>query len=325
MADRPWNSDALAGDAWFRIGNFDVTTSALIPFVGAVSMLVYGIDQSLFRLLEFESLLVTDGQLWRLVTWPIPNPPDIFVVLGLFLFYLWGTQIERILGRIKFLVFVALLTVVPAVLFSLVQIVFNITGSIRQQFLLFGTSLVGGVRLLEIGLLVVVAISSPHMKFFFGIPARVMAAVFVAIDLLRFLGDRLWGPLWFEVAVIVVAVLLMKPFGLGEHVPRWVPAVPIPGLAKVGATRGPKRATTARSATRRTSKGAVVTGPWGERGTGTATDAAPSATRAGLNRNDREEVDRLLDKIAASGMGSLSAAERQQLEEASKRLRESGQ
>jgi hypothetical protein len=324
MADRPWNSDALAGDAWFRIGNFDVTTSALIPFIGAVSMLVYGLDPALLAHLEFESLLVTDGQLWRIFTWPIPNRPDIFVVLALFLFYLWGTQIERILGRLRFLYFVALLTVVPAVLFSIFQVVFNLFGDIRQQILLFGTSLVGGVRLLEIALLVTVAISSPQMKFFFGIPARVMAAVFVGIDLLQFLGKRLWGPFWFEIAVIVVGVLLMKPFGLGEHVPKWVPSIPIPGLGGGGRVSSTRRGATARSV-KRPKKGSVVTGPWGERGTATATDAAPSPARAGLNRNDREEVDRLLDKIAASGMGSLSAAERQQLEEASKRLRESGQ
>lgn len=71
-------------------------------------------------------------------------------------------------------------------------------------------------------------------------------------------------------------------------------------------------------------RGSVVTGPWGERGTATASTAASAPPRnSAMTRADRDEVDRLLDKIAQDGMASLDADERARLEDASRRLRES--
>ena len=55
------------------------------------------------------------------------------------------------------------------------------------------------------------------------------------------------------------------------------------------------------------SSATVVSGPW----------APPSASAA----SDQFEVDRLLDKISAQGIDSLSADERRRLKEASERLR----
>ncbi len=321
MADRPWNSDALAGGAWFRIGNFDVTTSALIPFLGVVSMFVYAIQKSLLIFFIFEPGFVLRGRVWTLLTWPIVNVPALPTVIALYLFYMFGTYIERELGRIGFLKYLLICTVLPAILFTLAFLARTLIDGDKLGFLI-GPSL-GGVRLLEIALLAVVAIEFPDIRFFFGIPCRVIAAVVIGIDVLQLVGDRDWGSLIFEMVIIFIAIAALKPFGMGKNLPAWVPGVSIPGLSPKQRNAA-KRPATARSGGKRAKKGQVVTGPWGETGTATSGTAA-SPGRAGLNRNDREEVDRLLDKIAASGMGSLSATERQQLEEASKRLRESGQ
>jgi hypothetical protein len=57
---------------------------------------------------------------------------------------------------------------------------------------------------------------------------------------------------------------------------------------------------------KRSRRPAVVTGPWGGQ---TSVSA------------DQSELDDLLDKISAKGMDSLSKAEKQRLNELSKRLR----
>ena len=67
------------------------------------------------------------------------------------------------------------------------------------------------------------------------------------------------------------------------------------------ATRAPARAQAGRRRGR-----PVVAGPWAGSGTRTA---------------DQSELDDLLDKISASGMDSLTRAEKQRLNELSKRLR----
>jgi hypothetical protein len=62
----------------------------------------------------------------------------------------------------------------------------------------------------------------------------------------------------------------------------------------------------------------VVEGPWGER-RGAPLPPPPSTPSA--SPADQVELDRLLDKIGATGMDSLSSAEKQRLNELSKRLR----
>jgi Rhomboid family len=329
MATRSWNN--AGSDGWFQVGEFNVTTSALVPMVGAISMFIYALNKSLLQYFYFEPELVARGEVWRLATWPIPNPPSIFTVFALYLFYMFGTQIEQILGRIGFMRYLAVCVLVPSVVFSLVYLVVRTIGGSAftgpTRFLI-GPSLVGGIRLLEIALLAIVALEFPQTRFFFGIPARIIALVIIGIDFLQFLGDRLWGPLLFEITVIGVAVLVMKSFGLGRELPSWIPTVTLPSFvtgstdtsAAVGRKPKPKKARAGKSG------GKVVAGPWGEQGTATAAPSAGAASpRNLLNRNDREAVDRLLDKIAASGMASLTAEEKLQLEEASKRLREGGQ
>ena len=47
-------------------------------------------------------------------------------------------------------------------------------------------------------MLVIFAADHPNAPFFFNIPAWVIATIFVGIDVLRYLGDRLWGTLLLE-------------------------------------------------------------------------------------------------------------------------------
>ena len=88
---------------------------------------------------------------------------------------------------------------------------------------------------------------------------------------------------------------------------------PIPHLPLDGSgQRKPKKAK--RSKPGRSSGPRVVEGPW-------KSGPAPMPPPSGHSAADQAELDALLDKIGAAGMDSLTAAEKQRLNDLSKRLR----
>jgi hypothetical protein len=140
----------------------------------------------------------------------------------------------------------------------------------------------------------VFALDNPGAMFFFGIPAWVIAAVYVGIDVLRDVGDRFWERLVLSLAVVVVSVIGARQYGMIEHL-TFIPRV------------GQRRQRRAPRPRRGRDRGpSVVAGPWQSTG--------PSPA-------DQFELDNLLDKISATGMDSLTRDEKQRLNELSKRLR----
>ena len=270
-------------DGWFKLGQIDVTTTALLVGLGVISMFVYAIKRSVLLKLAFLGPLVRDGEVWRLVTWPTVNPPtEIWVVLTLAFFWFVGHRIEDSIGRRRFTIMIALMTVVPAALVSLVQF-----EAVSYAF---------GLGILGIGLLVVFALDNPGAMFFFGIPAWAIAGVYVGIDILRYLGDRRFETLFLELGVIVVGVVTARQYGLVSTL-EFIP--------KFGGGASKKKVA---RATKRQGGSTVVAGPW------------PTAD-AGHSAIDQLELDGLLDKISAHGIDSLSRTEKNRLNELSKKLR----
>lgn len=281
--------DRRQRDGWFKLGSFDITTTALLVLLGVVSMFVYAASPDLLRDISFISPSVRDGELWRLITWPIPNPPtEIWVILTLAFFWFMGHRIEDQIGRKKFTVLILTMTVIPAAFVT----IFDFTSD---------TGFAYGLGVLATGLLVVFALDNPSAVFFFGIPAWVIAAVFVGIDVLRLLGQELYGQLVLELAVIVVALVGARQYGLLQSMTL------IPNFGRSGQRRQPRQRRAPAAAPRRAATASsVITGPWA------SSDTAVT---------DQIELDMLLDKIGASGMDSLSRDEKQRLNDLSKRLR----
>ncbi len=274
-------------DGWFRIGTFDITTTALLVLLGVVSMFVYAASKATLVDLVFDVPDVRNGDIWRLVTWPIANPPtDIWVILTLVFFWFFGHRIEDVVGRKRFTRLILAMTVIPAALVTAMN--FN-TGFVEA----YGLSALGS------GLLVIFALDNPSAVFFFNIPAWIIALVFVGIDVLSLLGDRRYAQLMLELLVIAVGLVGARQYGMVE-VLHWIPNLGRKG----GATqqRAPKRQ---RPQRRPATASSVITGPW---------SPAPTST-------DQIELDMLLDKISASGIASLTKSEKQRLNDLSKRLR----
>lgn len=299
-----WPKRRGPSDPWFRVGTVDVTTTTFVVGLSVISFFVYALDKNILRWLQFWPEDVIHGQIWRLVTWPLLNEPDIWTAFSIFLLWWFGNQLENNLGRVRFAKFLLGCTVIPAVVATAYfYVAGGFTGSNVGSLLLINGQ---AIRLLELAVFVAYVAERPHARFFFGIPAWVLAAVFIGMDVLRYLGDRLFLALVFELAMAGVALLALRAFGFGQAV-AWVPLVRLPP-----AMGGPGVATSRRSspkpAKKKASKGgaAPVVGPW------------PGSTVVA----SQQEVDRILDKIASSGMNSLTESEKAQLEAASRARRE---
>jgi hypothetical protein len=278
-------------DGWTRMGNLDLTTTALLVIAGVASMFLWAISKSAVIRLTFHPVHVRDGEIWRLATWPLANPPtQIWVVITLAFFWFIGHAVEGLVGRNRYLMLVVAVTIAPAVFVTLLPV-----NS-------FPTATEVGLRLLASVMFVIFAVHYPSQPFFFGIPAWALALVFVGIDVLQFTSDRLWGTLLLMLTAITVGVVIVRQWGFAERlefIPRFV-------------TGTPKRGRKPARGSHRSKANTVVEGPWGSP---TQPAAGPDTVAA------QHELDELLDKISASGLDSLTADEKRRLNELSKRLR----
>jgi hypothetical protein len=275
------------GDSWFRIGTVDVTSTLLVILLSAASMVVYAIDKVFLANLVLFPDLVRNGEVWRVVTWPLYNEPDIWTALTLYIFWILGSEVERLLGRNRFMSLLLGITLIS----GLVATGLNLTAF--------------GIRPVELTIFVLFAIEFPHARFFFGIPARALAAVIVALDVLAYTGDRNYDALWFTFVILLAGVVLMRAFGFANDLP-WIPRIPLPGQRRAAK---PKRSAPPK-ASRKQAKG--------RKGTPHLTVAPPPTPASSLP----DDIDRLLDKIAAEGIGSLTPEERARLDQASRRMRD---
>ena len=278
MPERP------SRDGWFKVGQLDITTTALLVILGVASMFWYAIDQESMWKLAFDAQAVrVNHEFWRVFTWPIVNPPTrIWVVLTMAFFWFVGHRIEDRVGRVRFTVMLLLMTVIPSAIVSL----FDFTAQ---------TGVAYGLSILAIALLTIYAFDSPGAVWLFNIPLWIVASVFVLLDVLQYLGNRWFGALLVELGAILVGAFMARQYGMLDD------------LAFIPRFMGQKQPT--KKATRRQGGPTVVTGPW---------DGSPQATHTAV---DQMELDGLLDKISASGIDSLSRTEKARLNELSKKLR----
>jgi hypothetical protein len=146
----------------------------------------------------------------------------------------------------------------------------------------------------------------PFARFFFGIPAWALGAVFVGLEVLQLVGMRNERGIVFLFVTIATAAIAARSYGLATSL-HWVPVLALPGSGteRSKPTRKPRRSGTS-------TRGAVVDGPWPA---AAASFPTPDSVAA------QAELDMLLDKISASGLESLSGDEKRRLNELSKRLR----
>jgi len=293
-------------DPWFRVGEVDVSTTILVSATALLTFVIFAIETAngpIFKALSFSSEKAAAGQIWRIFTWFIPTPPSIWSFIAIALFFIFGSLLEAHMGRRKFTILLAAMVIIPAVV-----VTFLTALSILPSISTFDT---GGIRLLELGLLVAYVTVFPNTRFFFGIKGWVLAAVFVGIEFLQLLGLRQLNVLFFLFLLLGVALLGVRAMGFAEEA-QWIPKVPLP--VSLGGNPYHKADKERLAQQKGKSK------PSRSRGRANLKAVPPPVTAA-----DELEMDSLLDKVAEGGLESLSREQRKKLEEYSKRLRKRNQ
>lgn len=272
---QPRGFGASGQEPWFRIGTFEVGTTALLTGSIVLSIFVRALEGAsapLTKWLAFDPDAIARGEVWRLFTWWFPNEPSLWVIIGAaFAFYL-GSQLEGALGKVRALWFYGYCLVGMALLAVLLDVVWQPTG----QYLI-GAPYRG---LTSIVLLAFVCYL-PGVRFLFGIPGWVLAAVIIGIELLQLTQYRQASELvWYLLSVWLI-LLVTKAMGLAEAV-EWIPKVPLP------AAIGGDPATSARK--RRKPSGPTLDDPLEEM-----------------------EINAILDQVSEKGIHSLSRAQKRKL------------
>ncbi len=220
--------------------------------------------------LSFASADVLRGEVWRIATYGLVNPPSLWFAVDMAIIALFGREVEKFFGRRKFMTLFGCLYLLPPLLFTLIGI-------------WIPTRLMGETGALAV--FVAFAALYPDVALCWGFLAKWIAAVLVGIYSLMALAYRDWQggvALWAAVGFAFAFVryeqgrLTLPRFRLFERGPR---LRVLPGYKGSAA------------------EGAVA-----------------------VKDESMAEIDALLDKIARSGVSSLTAKERARLDAARNKM-----
>jgi hypothetical protein len=220
--------------------------------------------------LAFAPQAFLHGAVWQPLTYAFLGQLSFFTPLGLLCLYQWGVEVERYLGRPRFLALFAQLLAVPLVVGLGWYTALGAGGAM----------MIAGNYPLLAGLLIAFATLYPGIEYLGWVPLKWFAFVCVVAGSLMDLADRNY---------LALTILLGNCAAAWAYI-RW--------LQVGGEVRWP-----AWQAWLRRKRLRVLPDP----------EPRPAAGRADA------DVDAILDKISRSGMASLTAAEREQLHQRSRR------
>ncbi|MFP5415611.1 MAG: rhomboid family intramembrane serine protease [Actinomycetes bacterium] len=215
-----------SGDAWFRIGRLDVTSTMLLVLLGAIGVVLSAFAPGLVNAGAFVPGRVITGEAWRVVTWAFVEQISLWSVLTLVLLWYFGTDLERQVGRTS----MASLYAGMWITLTITTFVLGIVFAPEQR--LFGLN---GIQFLVLLLWIA---ENPRRPFFFGIPAWAIGAVLVAVQILGFIASRDISGLLSLIISFAICAGLAKRAGLFSGA-SWIPTARPSAKAPRGA-RPPK-------------------------------------------------------------------------------------
>lgn len=272
------NSEQCYPLTW--VGRVPVYLATVLAAVQAVSMILTSLamagggpiaeGNSLLAPLIFSYPTAVGGlAVWQFVTYAFVNPPDLFFVIQLFMFAWFGSEVEKYLGRKSFAWLCGLLLIAMPALLA----VFGVFGIVLPY---------QGAGALNFSIFLAFTVIYPRAQIFFGIEARWIAIILMAVNSLQSLAYNAWAQLimlWWGLAVVVV---WLKFEGLAS-----LETPSISGFLKHKHS---------------------------ERKLKVVRPEKPKAKPEEPGVHD--SIDPILEKIARQGIGSLSRAEREKLERA---------
>jgi len=279
----------------FHLGEFPVRLITLLVALHSAAMvaatlLIASGHGALLDFLTYNSSEVARGQVWRVVSYAFVAGPSVWFLLEMLMLYYFGQEVERGLGWKRFAILYAGLILLAPLLLQAV----SVSGRV-QVF--------AGAQEVNFAIFAAFTAMHPGAQFFFGVAARWVFAGLLAISALQDLAGHQPSRVLVLVASSLLAVVLMKRAGFNEPLfglSRWWR---IPDFLK------PRP----RFSVVEGGKSSSVPMPREIRSGRRATAVDPEA-----------ELDRLLEKISRNGIGSLSAEERNSLEQARQAILQRG-
>jgi hypothetical protein len=145
--------------------------------------------------IAFRSDLVLSGEVWRVFTYGLWNPPSLWFAVDMLMIVWFGRELEKFFGRRKFLG-------LYAGVYLLTPVLFTALGKWMPMSLLGQTG--------AFAIFIAFATLYPNVPIFFTLLAKWVAIVLVGIYTLIALGDRNWTLLLSLWATTVFAFAFVK-------------------------------------------------------------------------------------------------------------------
>jgi hypothetical protein len=264
--------------------NLPIYLTTILTAVLVAALIVQVIAESagfsLARLLAFSMPLIPGWSLWRLITHVLVQQISFFTPFALLCFYWWSVGVETHMGRAVLSKLLLVLALTTPAVGAVWWWVFHVPSGSLGSYAF--TS----------GLLIAFTTLYPNTEAWGWIPFKWLAFACITCGSLMLLASHAWVELSQLWASCAVGFAYMRHANEKEHDDYESPFQRLSFWFK-------------------SRKFKVVKEPG-------AAPARQFASAAGADA--QSEVDRLLDKIAKSGLASLSAKERSQLEKASEEL-----
>lgn len=202
-------SRGQVGEPWFRLGRIEVGTVMFVVLLVIGSWVAWVLQPDLPQVLGYSPYALAGGEFWRLVTWPLANGLSLWGVLGLFLLWYFGTELEQQIGRRQ-------------MVWLLIGIWASLTVASTLAALLFSDEWLAGIGLIQFLILLLWIAEYPNRRFFFGIPAWVVGVVLVGVQALGMMAYREVGSLLSLVLSLALVAIVARSVGLLKEYP-WIP------------------------------------------------------------------------------------------------------
>lgn len=206
----------------FWVGRYPISASILLIFIHITAMVVCSLAQAvgaghyLQPLIFSSSTVLHRGWVWQLATYPFVATASIPFVIQMLMFYWFGPDVERFVGRAHFFSLYGTLIVVPGLVLTAVS-----------AFL--GPIVYAGVDSMLFGLFIAFVAIYPDAEFFLlRIRMRWVAAVLLAIYTLMYLAQHKpleLTMLWLSTLIAIVYVRSLgvaTGFGFFDRISEWL-------------------------------------------------------------------------------------------------------
>jgi membrane associated rhomboid family serine protease len=182
--------------------------------IGAALLLATGLGGVLQHLvLQQESL--SSWQVWKLVLYPFYHDiryEHIWFAVQMLMFFWFGREVERFMGRTNYCILYASMVAVPPLLMLVLEPLVGPFGNLA------------GSRILHFGVFCCFVVIYPHVQFFFTLKAKWIAWALLGIFTLINLSNHDWpgmAQLWGTVATGWVALKAMGVSGGFHWIYEW--------------------------------------------------------------------------------------------------------